>query len=125
MYGLPKPIEGHIRIMNKKKDDLIRAYVQKNPASAIGSSIPKILLAAIYGMPPTDRPFYHVEVDIFFKDNSRPRDIMNFEKLATDFLVGVGIILDDYLIDAFTIRRAAFDKINPRMEYTIKIFNET
>ncbi len=120
MYGLPKAIEEHITIMNSKKDELIRNYVRTHKVALFDYN--KTLLAAIWALPDPMKPSYHVEVDIYFKDRSVPREIMNFEKLSVDFLVGRGLILDDCLIDAFTIRRGKVDKENPRMDYLIKIF---
>lgn len=120
MYGLPKAIEEHITIMNSQKDELIRNYVRTHPGSKFDYN--KMLLAAIWALPEPMKPSYHIEVDIYFKDRSIPRDIMNFEKLSVDFLVGRGLILDDCLIDVFTIRRGKVDKENPRMDYLIKIF---
>lgn len=120
MYGLPKAIEEHITIMNSKKDEIVRNYMRTH--TGVQFDYNKILLAAIWDLPEPMKPSYQIEVDIFFKDNSRPRDIMNFEKLSVDFLVGRGLILDDCLIDAFTIRRGKVDKENPRMDYLIKIF---
>jgi len=49
------------------------------------------------------------------------RDIANFEKLATDYLVSQGVLSDDNwrIVQEVNIKLGSFDKDNPRLEVDI------
>lgn len=49
-----------------------------------------------------------------------PRDIFNYEKQLSDFLVDMGFILDDSFIDDGQVIRAGTDAQNPRVEIIIE-----
>lgn len=67
------------------------------------------------------RPSYAVSYTFHFKDDDRPRDLANFEKILTDTLVNVGFLLDDQFIDVMTLRRGPCSKLNPRVYVEIEI----
>lgn len=62
---------------------------------------------------------YTVEYRFYF-NSARVRDVANFEKQLSDFLVDIGMLLDDSFIDKMTLIRAGVDKDNPRVEVTIE-----
>jgi Holliday junction resolvase RusA-like endonuclease len=57
----------------------------------------------------------------FFPDN-RPRDMENFVKSVSDFLVKYGVILDDcwQYVCEMHLTTGGIDKENPRIEITIE-----
>lgn len=125
LYGLPIEIQRHCSMVNKIKNDLLSEYIRNNMGGNVKNINPKLaVMYQAWAMPVALRPSYYVECEIFFKDNSRPRDIVNFEKLATDFLVDAGFIIDDCLVDVFTIRRGPVDAKNPRIHYKVKNLKE-
>lgn len=71
-----------------------------------------------------DRPRYRMKYTFFFP-NDIPRDIANFEKIMTDIMVEVGLLLDDQFIDDMHLVRGAVDAKNPRVEIVMEQFNRT
>jgi len=71
------------------------------------------------GSVPKESPSYSVKY-IFFFPNHAARDIANFEKIMTDLIVKVGIMLDDRYIDEMILLRGGVDKDNPRVEVFIE-----
>jgi hypothetical protein len=57
---------------------------------------------------------YAVEYRFYFP-NDIPRDVFNFEKQLSDFLVDCGFMLDDCFISVGTVKRMAPDPENPRV----------
>jgi Holliday junction resolvase RusA-like endonuclease len=58
---------------------------------------------------------------IFFVPDKRTRDIENYSKCVSDFLVNQRVIEDDghHIIKALDLRFGGFDKGNPRVEISI------
>jgi len=54
----------------------------------------------------------------------KPRDIFNFEKQLTDFLVDFGFMLDDVFIDDGRVIRLEPDAKNPHVDIEISTFNK-
>ena len=52
--------------------------------------------------------------------HKRPCDVANFEKQLSDFLVDIGMLLDDSFIDKMILLRSGVDKNNPRVEVNIE-----
>lgn len=119
LYGLPMALQRHCAKIIDLRASLAKDFITRG----MGKDIKKHLIHASWNMPKDIRPTAHVSVVCHFKTDRKPSDIMNFEKLATDFLVDMGFILDDCLIDEFTIRRGEPDKHNPHLSYTIVFFN--
>jgi len=71
-----------------------------------------------------DRPRYRMKYTFFFQ-NDIPRDIANFEKIMTDIMVEVGLLLDDQFIDDMHLQRGGVDAKNPRVEVIMEQFNRT
>ena len=65
---------------------------------------------------------YHVEYAYAFKSNrhKNPCDIANFEKLLSDFLVDMGLMLDDSFIDDLHLKRIPPNPKQPHVQITIK-----
>ena len=65
---------------------------------------------------------YKVVYKYFFSSSreSLPRDVFNFEKQLTDFLVTMGFMLDDSFIDDGRVVRLPEDSKSPRVEINIK-----
>lgn len=70
---------------------------------------------------------YAVEYHYYFSEarHKLPRDIANYEKQLSDFLVDIGMILDDSFIDSMKLVRAGVDTKNPRVEVYIEIQKTT
>ncbi|MGB0817829.1 MAG: RusA family crossover junction endodeoxyribonuclease [Candidatus Puniceispirillaceae bacterium] len=61
---------------------------------------------------------------VFYKyyfDSGIVRDIFNFEKQLSDFLVDMGFMLDDLFIDDGRVKRMKPDAQNPRVEIEIEV----
>ena len=52
-----------------------------------------------------------------------PRDIFNYEKQLSDFLVDMGFMLDDSFIDDGRVIRGGTDPHDPRVEIEIKVLD--
>lgn len=65
---------------------------------------------------------YMVEYHYYFKEKraALPRDIFNYEKQLTDFIVDCGFMLDDSFLDEGRVLRAEPDPDNPRVKIFIK-----
>lgn len=65
---------------------------------------------------------YHVSYAYAFADPRavKPRDLANFEKQLSDFLVDMGFMLDDSFIDDLHIKRLPPSKENPHVKISIK-----
>jgi Holliday junction resolvase RusA-like endonuclease len=73
----------------------------------------------------TDRPNINVPVCVTYNiylPDGRLRDIVNYEKLATDFLVNNGILVDDNfkIIQRVNLNFNGIDKHSPRVEIEIR-----
>lgn len=53
----------------------------------------------------------------------KPRDGANYEKILTDFLVDIGLLLDDSFITTYLLHVGGVDEKNPRVEIKIKKVN--
>lgn len=61
----------------------------------------------------------------FSQDRSvKPRDIFNFEKQLTDFLVDMGFMLDDVFIDDGRVVRLPSDAQHPHVDIEIMTFSK-
>jgi Holliday junction resolvase RusA-like endonuclease len=68
------------------------------------------------------KPSYSI-MFIYHFPNNRVTDIFNFEKLITDILVDVGLLLDDQYIDFGVVSRGAVHPKTPHVEMIIKYKN--
>ena len=68
---------------------------------------------------------YKVEYHYWYaeKRHKLPRDIFNYEKQLSDFLVDMGFMLDDSFIDDGRVIRAGTDPSNPRVHIFIEKVN--
>lgn len=71
------------------------------------------------GSLPKESPSYRVKYTFWF-GKPAARDIANFEKIMTDLIVKVGIMLDDRYIDEMLLLRGGVDKDRPRVEVFIE-----
>jgi Holliday junction resolvase RusA-like endonuclease len=76
---------------------------------------------AVIDRPKIDKPVC-VAYNIYLPDG-RLRDIANYEKLSTDFLVNNGILADDNfkIIQHVSLNFKGIDKDNPRVEIEIAL----
>lgn len=68
------------------------------------------------------KPSYKI-MFIYHFPNNRVSDIFNFEKLVTDILVDVGLLLDDQYIDLGVVCRGSVQPKTPNVEVIIKYKN--
>lgn len=68
---------------------------------------------------------YRVEYRYWFESerDKLPRDVANYEKQLSDFLVDMGFMVDDSFIDDMRLVRAGTDPVNPRVEILIEKIN--
>lgn len=64
-------------------------------------------------------PWYNMDVKYFFADDTRARDLTNYEKVMIDWLVDAGVLLDDQFIQEFNCKLCPPDKKNPRVQIII------
>jgi Holliday junction resolvase RusA-like endonuclease len=68
---------------------------------------------------------YKVEYGYWFESERHklPRDIANYEKQLSDFLVDMGFMVDDSFINDMRLYRAGTDSVNPRVVIKIEKIN--